>query len=143
MNNKTIYTHNEAADLVELFEDILIGYKICVPSYEDDERDPEDMVGLYGSTYYDLLDGVEACVIDYIDTVHKGGARSDVFSKDIVDLFDELIADCRIKLPPREWGPYGFLAPELKSLYESVQSYLEDLQERAKHAEDFVYYVFE
>ena len=58
MNNK-IYTHDEAALIVELFESVLSEYDIHVPSPDDDERESDNMVGLYGSTYSDLLDEVE------------------------------------------------------------------------------------
>lgn len=61
-----IYTRNEAADILEKFEDVLISNGICVPSPEDDERDKEDMVGLYGSTYYDLLDIVEQKIVEIL-----------------------------------------------------------------------------
>ena len=63
---KKIYTHSIAADIVELFEDVLSRYDISVPSPEDDDRDPEDMIGLYGSTYYDLLDTVESMLADIL-----------------------------------------------------------------------------
>lgn len=54
-----IYTHDEAARIVDLFEEILIKKGICVPSPEDDERGEDNMLGLYGTTYGDLLDAVE------------------------------------------------------------------------------------
>jgi hypothetical protein len=57
--------------IVELFEDVLSAYDICVPSPEDDERDPDDMVGLYGSTYSDLLDAVEDSLIELLDRHSK------------------------------------------------------------------------
>lgn len=59
----TIYTHDEAAMIVEMFESVLDKYDIVVPSDEDDEREVENMVGLYGSTYSDLLDDVENALI--------------------------------------------------------------------------------
>lgn len=71
MDKPKIYTRQEAADIVEAFEDVLMENNICVPSPEDDERDPDDMVGLYGSTYYDLLDFVEHTLIDLLDTYEK------------------------------------------------------------------------
>ena len=54
-----IYTRDEAMLIVELFEEILSRYDISVPSPEDDERDKENAIGLYGSTYSDLIDTVE------------------------------------------------------------------------------------
>lgn len=56
---KNIYTRDEAAVIVEMFEDVLERYNITVPSDEDDERDPDNTARLYGSTYYELLDAVE------------------------------------------------------------------------------------
>lgn len=66
-NNDTIYTHDEAMLLIDLFEDVLSRYDIHVPSPEDDEREPDNMVGLYGSVYSDLLDNVESKLIDLVD----------------------------------------------------------------------------
>ena len=62
-----IYTHDEAMLLIDLFEDVLSRYDIHVPSPEDDEREPDNMVGLYGSVYSDLLDNVESKLIDLVD----------------------------------------------------------------------------
>ena len=56
---KIIYTHDEAAQIVELFENILLKHDICIPSPEDYDRDADDILGLYGSTYSNLLDLVE------------------------------------------------------------------------------------
>lgn len=71
MENK-IYTHDEASRIIELFENILDRYGIIVPSPEDDQRDVDNMVGLYGSTYSDLLDDVENTLIDLIDRAKAG-----------------------------------------------------------------------
>lgn len=57
--NSNIYTRDEAVLIVEMFEDILSENNIHVPSPEDDEREEDDMIGLYGSVYSDLLDSVE------------------------------------------------------------------------------------
>lgn len=65
-----IYTHDEAMLIVEMFEDVLSAYDISVPSPEDDEREPDNMVGLHGSTYSDLLDSVEDKLIEILDK-HK------------------------------------------------------------------------
>lgn len=60
-----IYTHDEAMQIIEMFENVLSEHNIKVPSPEDDEREPDD-VGLYGSTYSDLLDEVEAKLLDLL-----------------------------------------------------------------------------
>lgn len=62
-----IYTRDEAAALIELFEDILEQNEISVPSPEDDDRDPDNMIGLYGSTYFVLLDDVEVALQDLLN----------------------------------------------------------------------------
>ena len=69
---KEIYTHDEAARIVDAFEEVLSRYNIHVPSPEDDDREEDHMVGLYGSTYGDLLDYVEDKLVDVIDTAKTG-----------------------------------------------------------------------
>lgn len=77
----SIYTHDEAARIVEKFEDVLAEYCIHVPSPEDDEREEENMVGLYGSTYWCLLDDVEEMLIDILDRKKSGeNVVSGIFS---------------------------------------------------------------
>lgn len=70
MSNKKIfgpiYTRDEAARIVEMFEDILVENEISIPSPEDDDRDPDDSLGLYGSVYSDLLDRVEDALVRII-----------------------------------------------------------------------------
>lgn len=67
-----IYTRDEAAQIVELFDDILAVNDIKVPSPEDDQREPDNAAALYGSVYYGLLDEVEAVLIDLMDRHSKG-----------------------------------------------------------------------
>ena len=69
---KPIYTRDEAAKIVEMFENILVENDVSIPSPEDDERDPEDKLGLYGSTYSDLLDGVEEVLKSML--LRRGGS---------------------------------------------------------------------
>lgn len=61
-----IYTRDEAAKIIEMFESILAEHDVRIPSPEDDEREEDNMIGLYGSTYYDLLDDVENTLIDLL-----------------------------------------------------------------------------
>lgn len=67
-----IYTHNEAAEIVELFEEILDRYGIRVPSPEDAEREEDNYAKLYGSVYSDLLDSVEDRLLYIIDRAKAG-----------------------------------------------------------------------
>lgn len=67
-----IYTHDEAARIIEKFEDILSQYDIHIPSPEDNERDEDNMVGLYGSTYGDLLDFVEGQICSVLSRCKAG-----------------------------------------------------------------------
>lgn len=67
----TIYTHDEAMRILELFEDVLEEYNITVPSPEDDDRDEDNSARLYGSVYSDLLDEVEDRLISLLDRHDK------------------------------------------------------------------------
>lgn len=68
-----IYIHEEAANIVELFEETLEEHDVTLPSPEDDERDEEENpVRLYGSTFYKLLDSVEAVLIDILNRKKAG-----------------------------------------------------------------------
>lgn len=62
----TIYTHTEAANIVDLFENVLDKYDIRVPSPEDDQRGEENDAKLYGSVYDKLLDDVENSLINLL-----------------------------------------------------------------------------
>ncbi len=74
---ESIYTRDKATDIVGLFEDVLSRYDIHVPSPEDDEREDDNMIGLFGSTYSDLLDSVE----DYIaGLLQDAGAISQIIT---------------------------------------------------------------
>lgn len=71
---KQIYTHDEAMLIVAMFEEVLCAHNIKVPSPEDHEREPDDEVGLYGSTYSDLLDSVEAALVEML-AKHTAGTE--------------------------------------------------------------------
>lgn len=58
-----IYTHNEAAEIVELFKEILDRYGIRVPAPEDDERE---------EVYSELLESVEDKLLCIIERVKAG-----------------------------------------------------------------------
>ena len=59
-----IYTHDEAARILEMFDDMLRENGIKVPSAEDDERGEDNDAALYGMVYWDLLDAVEHVLLD-------------------------------------------------------------------------------
>lgn len=67
-----IYTHDEAGRIMDMFESILEKYGICVPSPEDDERDTDNDTGMYGSTYADLFDQVEAKLLEILNRNTNG-----------------------------------------------------------------------
>ena len=69
MNSDKIYTRSESADIIGIIEDVLIDCGISVPSPEDDERDPDDNIGFYGSTYSYLLDEVEGALCALFERV--------------------------------------------------------------------------
>ncbi len=74
MNNKEVYTHDEAALIIEMFEEILEDNGIIIPSPEDSEREPDNKACLYGSVYSDLLDAVEDNLISMLQK-QKDGAE--------------------------------------------------------------------
>ena len=77
----TVYTHDEAADIVGAFEDLLLENEIKIPSPEDDEREPDDQFGLYGSTYDELITYVESALVEIIGRIKDGASViEDVFS---------------------------------------------------------------
>ena len=63
----TIYTHDEAARILELFEDVLIENGIRIPSPDDEQRDEDNDAPLYGQTYAELLDEVEVRLVDMLN----------------------------------------------------------------------------
>ena len=69
-----IHTHDEAALILEEFENVLEQYGIKLPSPEDDERSDDNDAALYGSTYSDLLDFIENVLISILER-HTAGAE--------------------------------------------------------------------
>lgn len=67
-----IYSHDEAALIVEEFETVLEKYGVKIPSPEDDEREEDNEATLYGSTYSDLLDSVEGMLISLLNRRANG-----------------------------------------------------------------------
>lgn len=73
MLKNTIYTRDEAAKIVDKFDDVLVKYDVFVPSPEDDDDDRGiGETGLYGSTYDDLLNYVEDRIKAVIKVVQTG-----------------------------------------------------------------------
>lgn len=67
-----IYIWNETADILEMFDDVLVDNGIKVPSPEDDEREESNGAALYGSVYSDLFDRLEYILIDIVEKVKSG-----------------------------------------------------------------------
>lgn len=78
MSKSKIYTRDEAARIVELFEVVLDKYGITIPSPDDDQRESDNDVALYGTTYWDLVDDVESALIKVLG--RQGGSLEDVVS---------------------------------------------------------------
>ena len=70
--NNPIYTHDEATRIVDIFDNLLANHGIKVPSPEDDDREEDNEAALYGSTYSDLLDVVEAILVDVAFRIKTG-----------------------------------------------------------------------
>ena len=67
----TIFTHDEAMQILELFEHILEEHDVTIPSPEDNDREEDNTARLYGSVYSDLLDEVEDRLISLLDKHNK------------------------------------------------------------------------
>lgn len=75
-----IYTHDVATQILELFDDLLCERNIKVPSPEDDEREEDNESALYGSTYGELMDNVEAVLIEMLNKAGVTDYIQNVFS---------------------------------------------------------------
>lgn len=80
-SEKPIFTHNEAAYIVECFDNVLTRYGIKVPSPEDNEREEDNQSGLYGSVYDELLEKTEWVIKDILKRKANGAeVVEDIFS---------------------------------------------------------------
>ena len=69
---KPIYIEDEAAAIVELFDDLLVDNGIKVPSPDDDDRDEDNESALYGETYYMLTEKIGERIFKIIDRAKNG-----------------------------------------------------------------------
>ena len=69
---KPIYIEDEAAAIVELFDDLLVDNGIKVPSPDDDQRDEDNEAALYGETYYMLTENIAERILEIIDRAKNG-----------------------------------------------------------------------
>lgn len=67
-----IYIRNETADILEMFDDVLVDNGIKVPSPEDDDRGEDNEAALYGSVYWSLFERLESILIDITEKVKAG-----------------------------------------------------------------------
>lgn len=67
-----VYTRNIAADILDMFDDVLTAHGIKVPSEEDAERGEDNDAALYGMVYWNLLDDVERIVGKAANRAKKG-----------------------------------------------------------------------
>lgn len=74
-----IYTRNIAADILEMFDDVLTAHGIKVPSEEDDQRGKDNDAALYGMVYWTLLDDVERIVAESADRAKREDIVTGVF----------------------------------------------------------------
>lgn len=74
-----IYTRNIAADILEMFDDVLTAHGIKVPSEEDDQRGEENDAAIYGMVYWNLLDDVERIVAESADRAKREDIVTGVF----------------------------------------------------------------
>lgn len=71
LKNGYVYTHDEAAKILDKIDDVLVKYDIRVPSPEDEDDDRHE-TGLHGSTYDELFNYVEDRLKAIIKVVQTG-----------------------------------------------------------------------
>lgn len=67
-----VYIMNETADILDMFDDMLVDNGIKVPSPEDDEREEDNEAALYGSVYWTLFERLENALLDIVEKVKAG-----------------------------------------------------------------------
>ena len=67
-----VYIMNETADILDMFDDMLVDNGIKVPSPEDDERGENNEAALYGSVYWTLFERLENALLDIVEKVKAG-----------------------------------------------------------------------
>ena len=143
-SKKVIYTHDEAAQIVDIMEESLTEYNICVPSPEDDEREPDDMIGLYGSTYDTLLNDVENNVIDFVDRIRSKEKETDSdefikeYTKIILSIFQDLLVRNRITVPPESSGSFGIFGNDRHTIELYLDVTLRALRAKALVCEEVI-----
>lgn len=74
-----LHTRDIAASILEQFEDLLDGKNIKIPCDDMDEesdRDAEENeAAIYGTEYGRLLDGVEADIVEAVETFKSSGSQ--------------------------------------------------------------------
>ena len=74
-----IYTRNIAAEILDMFDDVLTAHGIKVPSEEDDQRGEGNDAAIYGMVYWKLLDDVERIVAESADRAKREDIVTGVF----------------------------------------------------------------
>lgn len=67
-----VYILNETADILDMFDDVLVDNGIKVPSPEDDDREEDNEAALYGSVYWTLFERLENALTDITEKVKAG-----------------------------------------------------------------------
>lgn len=76
-----IYAHDEAMRIVEMFDWLLSENEVFITGPQDDDLDPDDCFGLYGSAYDRMLSYVEERLIELLGKHDKNTeVIRDVFS---------------------------------------------------------------
>ena len=149
MKNK-LYTHDEATLIAGSLEEILEEYDICVPSAEDDEREEDNMIGLYGSTYSDFVDRIEDIVIDFAIRTSENKNSKEIYSdnwieqyaRSVMQTFEGLLVYNRITVPPKASGSFGIFGEDRKNAELYLDVTFRALREKAMRCDEIVTQVF-
>jgi hypothetical protein len=86
-----IYIRNETANILEIFDNVLVENGIIVPSSEDDDRGEDNEAALYGSVYWTLFERLENALFDIVKKV-KAGEEIVIWDQPIPDDMQDLVA---------------------------------------------------
>ena len=120
-----VFVREEAADIVELFEDVLSEHDITVPSDEDDEREPDNAACLYGMVYWELVDDVEGFLIERIETGDAAGG-----AVTLIEMFKAVLDRAGLAVPE-----VSFNGEPYRAFLREVESALADVIERGRKGE--------
>lgn len=105
-----VFTHNIAADIIGSFEDLLTDAEITIPCDDEGEQadriasNGEDDTGLYGTPYSNLLDDIEAILVEYLE--ERITAPTKELIADMMTIFNAILVNHDVYLGGKSCDMY-------------------------------------